>query len=156
MSYKNFVNSVQRFAFQWISRNANHIPSEYSEIVSQSYDSDMQSLRSYLNLRAAIRRKVGVFNRPIPPAQMIRPTFVIFWNAVKGGVDVYSRTLVSFAKQNASAHPISAVVGRLLCMQMANAAVVYRLLLAAKKNKVPVYDSTITSHSYFKLRKAVL
>lgn len=61
---------------------------------------------------------------------MIRTTIVAYWNHVKGGVDEFSRTLKVLSYQKKSGNPIDNVFSRLICAQINNAAVVYRLSVA--------------------------
>ena len=58
---------------------------------------------------------------------MIRLTPAVYWNILKKGVDVISRYLKTLARTNISEKPVVSVIARLICMQVNNAAFVYRI-----------------------------
>lgn len=85
---------------------------------------------------------------------MIRPTSIVYWNSIKGGGGVISRNMTTFSTSNASAHPISTIIARLLAVQYSNAASTYRLALALQKRRVDLTES-LARRSYIQLKKRV-
>lgn len=98
--------------------------------------------------------KIRTAPHPCPPARMIRPSALVFWNSIKSGIDVYSSLMISFARTNVSEDPLASIIARLLFTLISNSANVYRSLLAASKRKIPTgiakYDV-----NYFTLRKRI-
>ena len=128
-SYKFCLTAILLSCFEWIGKKAKEIPKEYDELLGNTHAVDIFSFVSFYNVSKAY--KCLATNRgPLPLARMIRPTSVIYWNHVKGGVDEFSRTLKVLSYQNTSENPIVSVLGRLICAQINNAAVVYRLSVA--------------------------
>ena len=89
----------------------------------------------------------------MPSARIIRPKILVMWNAVKGGVDEYSRALRTFAMTNVSENPLVSIIGRMLSTQIPNAALVYRLWVAKETGKICEEVEMIPEHqrSYAKL-----
>ena len=124
------LDSVHKFAFDWIGQPASSIPREYDTLIEESYASDIGSFASYYNLSRALRTLVIENQKPAPPAKMLRPKSLVYWNAVKGGVDEYSSRMAILTHTNSSENPITSVVARLICAQAYNAALAFRLFKA--------------------------
>ncbi|CAN8067640.1 unnamed protein product [Agarophyton chilense] len=86
---------------------------------------------------------------------MIRPTAFVYWNYLKGGVDEFSRAMTSLCYTNVGENPIVSIIGRLLCAQVNNAAVVHRLCLARQKGHLPMNYEGAGGRSFRQLRKNV-
>lgn len=95
--------------------------------------------------------------RPIRPAQMIRPTSLVYWNYLKGAADEFSRVLQSLAYTNHSENPIVSIIGRLICAQINSAAIVHRLSVAKAKDLLPEPDAIheLSLNGYSELRHNV-
>lgn len=156
-SYETILCSIQQCFFSWVTGGMEDIPEVFKELVNESYASDYESVLSYFGLSKALRTKTISSAKPLPPARMIRPTSLVFWNTLKGGVDVFSRTMMTFARKNSSEHPIARLVARQLSAQVANAGLVYRLILAVQKKKIPSLTEIGSNfeYSYKHLRKKV-
>ena len=57
---------------------------------------------------------------------MIRPKILIAWNALKRGVNEYSRNLKSYAINAGCENPVVSVIGRIMSTQVANSALVHQ------------------------------
>lgn len=68
---------------------------------------------------------------------MIRLTLNVYWNNLKGGIDVISNYMRTISRTNVSENPIVSIVGRLLSTQVNNAAVAYRLSIARRQGNLP-------------------
>ena len=131
-SHSFWMDSVRLSAFDWVGKHASHIPSEYDILLSGSHSPDLYSLASHYNLCKAYKMLVDA-NGPLPPSRMVRPTLLVYWNALKGGVDEFSWALKSLAYTNSSENPIVGVIGRPICGQVCNAAIVHRIAIARTK-----------------------
>lgn len=67
---------------------------------------------------------------------MIRTNLLVFCNAVKGGVDKYSKAMKDLARNNVAENPIVSILGRLISSQVSNCAVVHRLYLVEETGKL--------------------
>ena len=113
-SYTYYLDCVRLLTFEWIGMDGTHVPKEYDTMLRSSHHdcsstlcriliqnckcqrhdaSDIYSFVSYYNLSKDIRREVIQRGSPIPPCRMIRLTAAVFWNNLKGGVDVFTDTL---------------------------------------------------------------
>ena len=133
------VSYVRLFCFNWIGNSAEHIPSAYDELLDDTHATDLFSYASFYNLCTAYKRLASTVG-PLPPAIMIRPSGLVFWNLLKGGVDEFSRALKSLCYTNASENPIESVLGRLLIAQVNHSAVVHRFALAKRRGLLPEID----------------
>ena len=131
-AYLYSIESIRTAAFDWLGDGAKYIPEKYDDLLQGTFATDLTSFASYYNLSLAYKSLVTL-KGPQPPARMIRPTALIHWNVVKGGVDEFSRALKTLAYTNNSENPIVSVIGRLLCSQVHNMAVVIRLSIAKRK-----------------------
>lgn len=126
----------------------------------------------------AIKRKVQDGHRPMPLARMIRLTAAVYWNHIKGGVDiicrylktpahpvywnhiesgvdVICRYLKTLARCNFSEYPVVTIVPHLLMMKVSNPAVIYRLNHARKSGALPEIRAKSCKKGYFYYRHAV-
>ena len=156
-SYTYCLDCVRVYAFRWVGMEAAKVPEEYDNLLKTYHASDLYSFISYYNLSKAIRQEVIARGSPIPPCRMIRLTPAVFWNNMKGGVDVISRYLKTLARTNISENPVTSIIARLLIMQVCNAAVVYRLSLARQKKILPRFCEDLDSvhRGYATLRHKV-
>lgn len=155
-AYYFALEGIHHSAFSWIGGSAKDIPVQYDAFLSDSYASDLDSFCSYYSLRASIYNLIEETGHPIPPTNMIRPKPLVFWNAVKGGVDEYSRAMTRITRTNVSENPLVSVIGRLLASQLNNAAVVYRMFLAKQSFIISdLIDESEHNLSYYDLRKKV-
>lgn len=130
------MNCIRASAFGWIGRDGTQIPQEYDNVLQSSHRSDLYSYASFYNLCRAYKQLAWT-SGPLPPAKMIRPAALVFWNHLKGGTDEFSRALKSLTYTNTAANPIVSAIGQLLCSQVNNAAVAYRLSCAKSKGYLP-------------------
>ena len=133
------------------------IPQENDDMLQASFASNLHNFASFYGLSMACRNLVRDRSMPLPPARMIRPMLVVYWNSLKVGVDEYSRAMKSLIKTITSENPIVNVFGRILCSQVNNAAIVRRLAVARSKGPLPsCYVASNTSRSgYTKLRHGI-
>ena len=126
-------------------------------MLKTSHASDLYGFASFYGLSQAIRGEVLRRREPIPPARMIRLTPAVYWNNLKGGVDVISRYLRTLARSNMSGHPVVSIIARLLSMQINNSAVAYRLHVARRTQVLPGLEHVEVSHGqgYAALRHKV-
>lgn len=116
-------------------------------MLKNSQASDLYSLASYYGLSEAIRHAISTSGKPIPPASMIQFTPAVCCSNHKLGVDVISRYLKTLATSNIRESPVVSIIARLLCMQVNNAAVFYRLNRARKEKLLPNVDEVEESYS---------
>ena len=156
-SYTYCLDCVRVSDFRWVGMEAAKVPEEYDNLLKTSHASDLYSFISYYNLSKAIRQEAIARGSPIPLCRMIRLTPAVFWNNMKGGVDVISRYLKTLARTNISENPVSSIIARVLSMQVFNAAVVYRLSLARQKKSLPRFCEDLDSfhRGYATLRHKV-
>ena len=154
--YTYILDCVRHTAFSWIGGEAKNIPKEYDNMLRQSHASDIHSFMSYYSLSEALRKCVEERKAPIPPSRMIRLTPTVYWNHLKGGVDVISRYMKTMARCNISENPVVSIVARLVSMQLSNAAVLYRLYCARNMKLLPTLedygDSMNISYHYMRHR----
>ena len=115
-SYTYCLDCVRVCAFRWVGMEAAKVPEEYENLLRTSHASDLYRFISYYNLSKAIRQEVIDRGSPIPPCRMTRLTPALFWNNMKGGVDVISRYLKTVARTNISENPVTSIIARLLSM----------------------------------------
>ncbi|CAN8067665.1 unnamed protein product [Agarophyton chilense] len=137
-NYSYILSVVRVGAFQWVGKDSSNIPKAYDSLLQTSHASDLHSYASYYSLSQAYRSLVALQHGTLPPAQMIHPTAFVYWNYLKGGVDEFSRAMTSLCYTNVDENPIVSNIGRLLCPQVNNAAVVHRLCLARQKRHLPM------------------
>lgn len=145
-SYSFSMDTVRLAGFEWVGRDSTNIPKEYDDMLRTSHASDLYSIVSYYNVSRAIRAKVISLGKPIPPSRMIRLTTAVYWNNLKGGVDVISRYLKTLARSNVSENPVVSIISRLLSMPVNNAAVAYRLFKARNSNVLPHDSDDLQTH----------
>ena len=94
---------------------------------------------------------------PLPPARMIRPTVLIYWNALKGRVDEYSRAMKTLSRNNACEKPILSVIKRLICEHINNSGVLNRISLPRANNRLVSNIGEVPAHmrEYVKTRHRV-
>ena len=126
-SYTFSMDCIRVASFSWVGGESENVPKEYDDILKNSHASDLYSFASYYGLSEAIRKELRLRGEPIPPARMIRLTPAVYWNNLKGGVDVISRYFRTLARTNISENPVVSIIARLLSMQVNNAAVAFRL-----------------------------
>ena len=134
------LQAVEQSAFLWIGLKPEEIPREYDNMLKQSYAFDLHSFASYYSISQGIGRLIQKRGLPLPPSRMIRLTPAVFWNQVKGGVDVVSRILKTLSRTNTSENPVVSIIARLLTMQVNNGAVMYRLSVAEHKGILKASD----------------
>ncbi|CDF34053.1 unnamed protein product [Chondrus crispus] len=154
-SYTFTLDSVLSMGFGWVGREPKYIPREYDALLKESHASDINSFASYYSLSTGIRRLIDKDGRPMPPARMIRLTPAVFWNHLKGGVDVISRYLKTLARSNISENPVTSIIARLLVMQVNNAALCFRLFKARELGKLPATIPMENKKGYSKTRHTV-
>lgn len=99
----------------WIGGEAKCIPKEYDGMLHDSHASDIHSFMSYYSLCEALRKCVYQ-QSPIPLSRMIRLTPTVYWNHLRGGVDVISRYMKALTRSNISENPVVSITARLcLC-----------------------------------------
>jgi B-box zinc finger len=155
-TYLSLLDALKRMAFEWVGKPAYAIPKEYETSIHGSHVPDFHSFSSYYRLSQAMSSAVKY--GPLPPARMIRPTILVAWNALKGGVDEYSRIMKHFCRANAAEPPTVTVLGRIIMTQAANSAILYRLSLARARGKLPKIASNPRENElggYCNLRKQV-
>ena len=151
------LDAIRAAEFQWIGKPAENIPREYDDLLKSSNASDLYSFASYYSLGIALRKRIMERKSPLPPARMIRPTILVYWNALKGGVDEYSRAMKTFSRNNACENPIVSVIGRLIFGQINNSGVLQRIVLARAKNRILPNIRDVPGHmrGYVKTRRGV-
>lgn len=110
------------------------MPDEYKDLCKSSYAGDVQAFANYFSLRKSLHRSINIRRSPFPPTRMLRPRSLVFWNALKGGVDEYSGAMKRFIHQNSAEHPVVTIVTRMIMPQICNAAISYRLIQARKRS----------------------
>eukprot|EP00178_Gracilaria_changii_P016681 TRINITY_DN479_c3_g1_i11.p1 TRINITY_DN479_c3_g1~~TRINITY_DN479_c3_g1_i11.p1 ORF type:complete len:1373 (+),score=138.00 TRINITY_DN479_c3_g1_i11:3191-7309(+) len=155
-NYIYCLMTVRVAAFDWIGDKADKIPKQYDALLLDSYATDLYSFGSFYNLAKAYKQLAND-KGPLPPSRMIRPSALVFWNLLKGGVDEFSRNMKQMCYTNSSENPIVSVIGRLLCSQVANAGVVYRMVKARLSGMLPRNNKQDfeTRASYRKLRHSL-
>jgi hypothetical protein len=155
--YRELLRVIRYSGFDWIGKSSRDIPIEHDSILTDSHASDLHSLCAYYSLNMSLSTLISRSQSPLPPARMIRPTILVFWNALKGGVDEYSRSMQAFSRSNVSENPGVSVIGRILMSQAANAAVIHRLALARCNQKLPRAAEEAPPHhrGYYNARKRV-
>ena len=68
---------------------------------------------------------------------MLRSPALVFWNSLKGGVDVYSRNLKKLDYSEARVSPVVSVVKRIMSSQTNNASTIYFFNQAVQKGIIP-------------------
>ncbi|CAN8073937.1 unnamed protein product [Agarophyton chilense] len=134
--YSYILGSIHVGAFEWVGKGASAITNEYDDLLQTSHASDLHSYASYYSLSQAYKtlaRNCGT----LPPARMIRPTAFVYCNYLKGGVNEFSRAMTSLCYKNSGENPIVSIIGRFLCAQVNNAAVVHCLSVARRKGRLP-------------------
>lgn len=126
-SYAFNLNCLYTSSLTCIGKSANEIPPIYDGAIKTTSALVFNSLCLYYNLIIALKRFVQTRSKPLPHSRMIRPTATVFWNQIKGGVDVYSRGMAYSTHSNASENPIVTVICRMISYQVHNACVVYRI-----------------------------
>ena len=153
--YMFVLDCIRVSAFNWIGGDASGIPNRYDVLLEDTFATDLYSLASFYNLSQAYRNLVQK-NGPLPPSRMIRPTLLVYWNTLKGGVDEFSRALKTLAYTNTSENPIVSIVGRLISSQVGNAAIAHRLSIARKREVLPdMNHERCTIQTYKTLRHQV-
>ena len=109
--YVMYMDAVRVGVFSAVGREARCIPAEYNSILSARQASDLHTWASIYSLCQAYKDRVQQHG-PLPLSRMIRPIFLVYRNALKGGVDEFSRALTTLAYTNTSAHPIVRIIGR--------------------------------------------
>ena len=94
------------------------------------------SLASFYNRSRTYKRLVES-NGPLPPSRKIRPALLVYWNALKGGVDEFSRNLKTLAYTNSSENPIVSIIGRLISSQVGSARIAHRFSVARSCGVLP-------------------
>ena len=135
--YTYILDCLRASAFTWIGKESENVPKEYDDMLKSSHASDIYSFISYYSLRKACRSEVMKRGKPIPPRGMKWLTPAVFWNNMKGGVDVVSRYLKTLARTNISDNPVVSIMASLLSMQGTNAAVINRPFMARGKQILP-------------------
>lgn len=97
---------------------------------------DIFSYSSFYNLRTAYKQFASRIG-PIPPARMIRPSGLVFWNLEKGGVDEFNRALKSLCQTNSLENPIFSMLRIILIAQVNRAAVVHWFALGKWRGLLP-------------------
>ena len=124
-------------------------------MLKTSHASDLNSFASYYSLSRGILKLVISRGLPLPPSRMVRLTPAVYWNHVKGGVDIVSRILKTLARTNISENPVVSIIARLLTMQVNNGAVIYRLNEAQIRGILQDAQDEEVSKGYSKLRHRV-
>ena len=137
--YNYCLSGICKGFFGWIGMNARSIPSVYEGLLADTYAADLYSFASFYNLSEAYK-ELSLTRGPLPPARMIRPSGLVFWNLVKGGVDEFSRALKSLCYHNSSENPIVSILGRLLCAQVSNAAIVHWFSIAKARGMLEKFE----------------
>ena len=156
-SYEHCLQEIQLAAVKWVGLPSESIPQEYDDMLQASFASDLHCFASFYGLSMAYRKLVRDRGMPLPPARMIRPTLLFYWNSLRGGMDENSRAMTSLTKTNTSENPIVSVIGRILRSQVNNAAIENRLAVARSKGLLPscyVASNTIRS-GYTKIRHGI-
>lgn len=138
--YTYLLDCVWHTSFWWVGSESMYIPKDYDDMLRQSHASDIQSFMSYYGLSQSLRACVEERGSPLPPYRMIRLTPTVYWNHLKGGVDVISCYMKTLARCNISESPVVSIIARILSMQVSNAAVVYRLYCARKTKVLPTVE----------------
>ena len=156
-SFTQILQAIQRLSFTWTMESTPVIPNTYKELVCDSFASDMHTFQGFFHLQESLLKLVVDHNCPLPPSRMLRPTFLVAWNALKRGVDEYLRYMKFFANSKASEDPSATVVPRLLGTQALNAAICYRILQARKSLGLPRDRETLEPHrrGYYNIRKKI-
>lgn len=101
----------------------------------------MQAILKFLSIispePSSAKRYAAARGVPFPPTRMIRPTTLVFWNSLKGGVDEYSRAMQNLTRSNVSENAIVTIITRLLMAQVCNAAVAHRLVKSRQTSVLP-------------------
>ena len=94
---------------------------------------------------------------PFPPYRQLRPTALIYWIALKGGVDAFSRNLKTLDYSASKASPVVSVVKRMLLAKLNNSGLVHRVELSLNQGDVPNFnnDEQTTCTGYVQLRQPV-
>ncbi len=135
MNFNSLLRSIANRAFPWISDEKQDIPESYSSLVADSFAGDFHSFVGYYRLHTAVEDEITRNACPLPTCRMIEPSVLVAWNALKGGVDEYSRYTKSFTMAGTAENPTVTMIARRLSSQPANAALVYRLS-QAKESRV--------------------
>ena len=148
---------IRMAAFGWIGLHSSSIPTEYDGMLKEIHTSDLHSLCAYYNLGRALREKIRSKGAPLPPCRQLRPTALVFWNALKGGVDAFSKNLKTLDYSASKVSPVVSVVKRMLSAQVNNAGTVHRIGLALAQEilKEPSYFEQAKQEGYVKLRQKV-
>ena len=134
--YLMYIDAVRVSDSAYVGRETSCIPAEYNSIISASHASDMHTWASVYSLCQSYKHRVQQHG-PLPPSRMIKPIFLLYWSALKGGVDEFSRALTTLAYTNTSEHPIASIIRLLFCAQVAIAAIVHRLGIPRDEEKLP-------------------
>ena len=151
------LDSIRIGAFNWVGSSASCIPHEYDDMLKESHTSDLNSFCAYYNISKALKAKIFENGSPLPPCRQLRPTALIFWNALKGGVDAFSRNLRTLDFSASKVSPVVSVVKRLLAAQVNNAGIIHRIVIALNDNTLPVkseYDHEVQG-GYVRVRQSV-
>ena len=147
-SYLYALDTLHVGAFEWIGRSARNIPDEYDTLVRDTFASDLQSFSSYYNISLSLKKHIQTTGLPLVPSEMVRPTVLVFWNAVKGGVDEYSRSMTNLTHHNVTQDPLTTVFLRLLMSQVHNAAISYGLYIASLRGIVSSREEDNVTQNY--------
>ena len=145
-SYTFFLSGIQKGAFSWIGASFEGITVEHDKIISSTHASDIQSFCSYCNLSKALKRSANDRGGPRLPARMIRSKIMVAWNALKGEVGEYSRSLKFYAITTVCKNPVVSVIGRMLPKLVANAALVHQLSTAKNIGKFTDDVTRLSEH----------
>ena len=154
-TYTHALERICCVGFEWVVEETKYIPKQYDGLLKQSHASDINSISSYHSLSNEIRRLIRYRGRPLPPARMIRLTPAVYWNYLKGGVDVISRYMKTLARSNISEKPVTSIIALLLVIQVNNAAICFRLNMAREKGKLLSVRESTGNKGYFKCRNRV-
>ena len=113
-AYQHCLEQIQLASFKWVGLPSSSIPHEYDDMLQASFASDLHSSASFYGLSMAYKKLVRDKGMPLHPARMIRPTLLVYWNYLKGGMHEYSRAMMSLIKNNTSANPIVSIIGGIL------------------------------------------
>ena len=82
--YDYTISSIRLFTFMWIGKASENIPAAYDELLHKTHATVLDSYASFYSFSNAYK-SLANHSGALPPARMIRPSALVFWNSLKGG-----------------------------------------------------------------------
>ena len=97
-------------------------------LTRQGYHVNVASIKLHLQIWKGLYALIKKYEKPLPPAKMIVPTGIAYWNITKVHVDIMSRLLKHINMKGKHCNPAEILIIRLLLVCVANAFIAKKIL----------------------------